>query len=316
MTELPKMRKGGGIAHRITNPREDFILLTLEELAAVNQLAKEKYPNQPHPFDNLTKAEIQRLVEEAKQSGKVIPLPVDEEEQKAREERAQAIARDLDRVPAGGEVLIFAGEGSVSVYGDPEVHRAFQEAHKRQVKIKVCIGPVLSVEKKEDGSVESKGLLYFAEQGWIESWQRPTRETTDHFRVFTLNGEEDGAVESAHEPGCRLKERSLKRWDNEQEKRTEIEQKKSQFERYIKGGVQMLEERVAKIEGIVTQMDKRLDQMDKRLDQLTTEIAGLRGEMAGLRGEMWSNFKWTIGSLLGILIPMWVSIILAIIIKG
>lgn len=78
----------------------------------------------------------------------------------------------------------------------------------------------------------------------------------------------------------------------------------------------MLEERVAKIEGIVTQMDKRLDQMDKRLDQLTTEIAGLRGEMAGLRGEMWSNFKWTIGSLLGILIPMWVSIILAIIIKG
>jgi len=48
---------------------------------------------------------------------------------------------------------------------------------------------------------------------------------------------------------------------------------------------------------------------------MRTEITGLRGEMSGLRGEMRSDFKWIIGILLGILIPMWVSIILTIIFK-
>lgn len=216
-----------GIAYRSTNPREDFVLLTTEELLAVNQLAKEKYPDQEHPFDNLTKLEIQRLVEEMKRE--ISPLPIDEEELKARKQRAEAIARDLDQVPAGGKVLIFAGEGSVLVYGHPRVHQAFEEAHRRQVTIKVCVGPVLSVEK-ENGSIKSKGLLYFAEQGWIELWQRPTRETVDHFRLFTTYGI---AVEQAHEAATKFKERKQKQFINEVEKQNEIKRKAKRFFSYI-----------------------------------------------------------------------------------
>jgi len=63
-----------------------------------------------------------------------------------------------------------------------------------------------------------------------------------------------------------------------------------------------LEERVAKIEGAVSQMNERLN-------HLGNEITGLRGEMRdmekSLRAEIRSNFKW----MLGILIPMWVTII-------
>jgi len=63
-----------------------------------------------------------------------------------------------------------------------------------------------------------------------------------------------------------------------------------------------MEERLAKVEGI-------LEEMRARLNHLETEIEGLRGEIGGLRQEMYTNFRWT----LGILIPMWVTIILAIV---
>jgi len=60
-----------------------------------------------------------------------------------------------------------------------------------------------------------------------------------------------------------------------------------------------LEERVARIEGI-------LSQMDKRLNHLETEVAKLGDKMD-------RNFRWTLGIMLGVLIPMWVTIILAIV---
>lgn len=55
-----------------------------------------------------------------------------------------------------------------------------------------------------------------------------------------------------------------------------------------------MEERMARIEGI-------MEQMNKRLNHIETEISELRGEIS-------SNFRWT----LGLLIPMWVSIIATI----
>lgn len=53
----------------------------------------------------------------------------------------------------------------------------------------------------------------------------------------------------------------------------------------------MNNERIAKVEGIVSQMNERLNH--------------LREETRELRGDIKKNFRWT----LGILIPMWVTII-------
>lgn len=53
----------------------------------------------------------------------------------------------------------------------------------------------------------------------------------------------------------------------------------------------MNEERIAKVEGIVSQMNERLNH--------------LREETRELRNDIKKNFRWT----LGLLIPMWVTII-------
>ncbi len=59
-----------------------------------------------------------------------------------------------------------------------------------------------------------------------------------------------------------------------------------------------MEERMARLEGIMEQMDKRLNHIETEISELRTEIN--------------SNFKWT----LGLLIPMWVSIIATILLRG
>jgi len=56
-----------------------------------------------------------------------------------------------------------------------------------------------------------------------------------------------------------------------------------------------VEERLAKIEGTVSQMDKRLNHFGEDIKEIRRDIK--------------TNFKWT----LGILIPMWVTIIGSII---
>jgi len=55
-----------------------------------------------------------------------------------------------------------------------------------------------------------------------------------------------------------------------------------------------------------------MEQIDKRLNHIETEISELRAEINTLRGEVNSNFKWT----LGLLIPMWVSIIVTILLSS
>lgn len=56
-----------------------------------------------------------------------------------------------------------------------------------------------------------------------------------------------------------------------------------------------LEERLARVEGILEEVRARLNHLEVELN--------------GLRQEIYTNFRWT----LGILIPMWVTIILAIV---
>lgn len=62
---------------------------------------------------------------------------------------------------------------------------------------------------------------------------------------------------------------------------------------------------MARVEGALEQLSKRLDGMEMRLNHVETEIGELRREMR-------SNFRWTLRIMLGVLIPMWVSIILTI----
>jgi len=69
-----------------------------------------------------------------------------------------------------------------------------------------------------------------------------------------------------------------------------------------------LEERVARIEGIVEQMDKRLNHIESELRDLRNEMSG---EIGGLRRDLNNRFFW----LLGVQISMWVTIILAILLK-
>ena len=78
----------------------------------------------------------------------------------------------------------------------------------------------------------------------------------------------------------------------------------------------MAEQRLAKVEGILEQVGERLNGVETRLNHVESEISQLRQEMDAnnreLRQRTDSHFRWTLGIMLGILIPMWVSIILTI----
>ena len=62
-----------------------------------------------------------------------------------------------------------------------------------------------------------------------------------------------------------------------------------------------LEERAVRVEGILGQMDRRLNHVESELTELRKVLDG--------------SFRWTIGVMLTLLIPMWVTIILAIVLK-
>jgi len=58
-----------------------------------------------------------------------------------------------------------------------------------------------------------------------------------------------------------------------------------------------LEERIGRLEG-------RIEEMSKRLNHIESDLRELRSDLK-------SNFKWTVG----LLITMWVTVILAIMLK-
>lgn len=63
-----------------------------------------------------------------------------------------------------------------------------------------------------------------------------------------------------------------------------------------------LEERVAKIEGEVGEMSRRLNHLEAIVGRIDEKVD--------------RSFRWTIGVMLGVLIPMWVTIILTVLFKG
>ncbi|KPV65022.1 MAG: hypothetical protein AOA65_0525 [Candidatus Bathyarchaeota archaeon BA1] len=70
---------------------------------------------------------------------------------------------------------------------------------------------------------------------------------------------------------------------------------------------------MAKIEGVLEQMNKRIaefrEDFNTRLNHMESDVKDLRADIRVLDAKIDRNFRWT----LGILIPMWITIILAII---
>lgn len=66
------------------------------------------------------------------------------------------------------------------------------------------------------------------------------------------------------------------------------------------------------VEEGVARIEATLEQMDKRLNHLETEVVELRGEISDMRMKLSDkidrNFRW----MIGILITMWITIVLAI----
>lgn len=67
-----------------------------------------------------------------------------------------------------------------------------------------------------------------------------------------------------------------------------------------------LAERMAHIEGAFVQIDQRLGQVER-------DLSGIRGEIGSLRIEMQREIRFLYRMMIGMLIPMWVTIIGAII---
>lgn len=70
-----------------------------------------------------------------------------------------------------------------------------------------------------------------------------------------------------------------------------------------------LRERMAKLEGIMEQMAVRVGNLESRMEAGFSELSR---RIDDLGREFRANFRWT----MGIIITMWVTIILAIILRG
>ncbi len=105
------------------------------------------------------------------------------------------LIRDIKSVGDYGEIKIFSGEGNCHVYNNSEVYDALKEAKDRGVKIRMIIGPIISV-------AEETGETYLSELAGegIEVFFRPCRHTLLHYRVMKDSEKIECYVEDHHPP--------------------------------------------------------------------------------------------------------------------
>jgi len=72
-----------------------------------------------------------------------------------------------------------------------------------------------------------------------------------------------------------------------------------------------IERQIAELRESVAYLRGFAEQLDKRLNHVETEIGELRAEIRELRNDLNRRFLW----LLGVLISMWVTIIVAVLLK-
>ena len=66
--------------------------------------------------------------------------------------------------------------------------------------------------------------------------------------------------------------------------------------------------RLGRVEGILEEVRTRLNNLEDRFNGVDTRITSLESRMQ-------TQFLWLLGTMLGILIPMWVTIILAVVLR-
>jgi hypothetical protein len=62
----------------------------------------------------------------------------------------------------------------------------------------------------------------------------------------------------------------------------------------------------------LTRVEAIIESLVREVEGIRADIHEIRSEMRELRSKIDSNFHWTLGIMIGILIPMWASIVLAI----
>ncbi len=106
---------------------------------------------------------------------------------------------------ANHSVDVFSGEAHVALYSDPDLMQAFRDARRKGVRIRIVVGPVLSIYRKPDGSVYS-GLIELMQDGTVEVLQRPTRETGEHYKIIDAT---EAELEHAHSPLTPMSQREI-----------------------------------------------------------------------------------------------------------
>ena len=64
-----------------------------------------------------------------------------------------------------------------------------------------------------------------------------------------------------------------------------------------------------------TTEDGRLGRVEGILEEVRARLNNLEGRVNSLDSRMQTQFLWLLGTMLGILIPMWVTIILAVVLR-
>ena len=66
---------------------------------------------------------------------------------------------------------------------------------------------------------------------------------------------------------------------------------------------------------MTTTGDGRIGRVEGILEEVRTRLNNLEVRVGNLESRMQTQFLWLMGTMLGILIPMWVTIILAILLR-
>ena len=81
-----------------------------------------------------------------------------------------------------------------------------------------------------------------------------------------------------------------------------------------------IEERIARLEGSFEQIERRLGTLEQDIragfERLESRINRVEERIDRVETKIETRFYWLVGIMLGVLIPMWVTIILAILLRG
>ena len=81
--------------------------------------------------------------------------------------------------------------------------------------------------------------------------------------------------------------------------------------RELREGLRAVLDRMAKSEDRMAKSEERIARMEGIMEEIRTRVGNMEARFEDLAREMRGNFRW----LLGIMVTMWVTIILAVLLK-